>query len=468
MPYLIANEADLIRAREAYVSGLIGPLDQKRPRAWTVYGYPTDVTFAMLLSAYQRGGPAHGAVHRLLDKCWQAKPRIKKPNTDKPSQWEKDLDKLLTSIGGWQKLRDFDRRNMVGRFAALIYRVRDGQALREPLVRGQALVDLVPVYEDQIRVEGWNSDQLSEDFGKPTMFQIRTRSPGASAMDTQGKPEEWISVHPSRVQILAEGSVGDFFEGVPLLLAGFNSLVDLEKITGGSAESYHKNSARNVVIKFDPDASPSVITQNADGTQSTKSVREVIEEQMQALNRNLDASMVLQGADASTLQTTTHDPSGAWEVAACTFAASVQIPFTILFGQQTGRLASDEDKADWAARCASRQTNELTPMLTELVTRLQAAGLVEAGEFEIEWQDLAEPSDAQKLERAEKMAKVNQTQSAAGQPAAFDGNEIRAAAGYEERDELAGLPLEGDPDDIDPVTGEPTQPAGAKAKAPPP
>jgi hypothetical protein len=36
------------------------------------------------------------------------------------------------------------------------------------------------------------------------------------------------------------------------------------------------------------------------------------------------------------------------EVTANELAASVQIPFTILFGQQTGRLASDEDKTDWA------------------------------------------------------------------------------------------------------------------------
>lgn len=41
--------------------------------------------------------------------------------------------------------------------------------------------------------------------------------------------------------------------------------------------------------------------------------------------------------------------------------------------QQTGRLASDEDKSDFANRCASRQEVELTPMIEELVRCLQAS-----------------------------------------------------------------------------------------------
>ena len=173
------------------------------------------------------------------------------------------------------------------------------------------------------------------------------------------------------------------FDGVPLLRAGFNSLVDLEKISGGSAESFLKNSARAVTINFDANASPQVMTTNPDGTPSGKTVRDVIGEQVDSLNRNIDSALVTQGATAGTLQTQISDPSDAFDVAAKLFAASVRIPYTILFGQQTGRLASDEDKADMVARCESRQENLLTPMIEELVTRLQAAGIVEAGRVDL-------------------------------------------------------------------------------------
>jgi hypothetical protein len=443
---------ELARAREEAL-GIFGSLDAGRPNAWGQYGYKTSLVFADFLQAYERGGAGHGAVHRILDKCWQERPRIKAPEADEETPWETKLSALLTGINAWQKLRDFDRRNMVGKYAGLIYRVADGKALREPLQRASELVDLIPVYEDQIKVAQWDADEASPRYGQPVMWQYRMRRPGG--VDTQGAPDTWADVHWTRVQILAEGSVGDFLDGVPLLKAGFNSLVDLEKITGGSAESFLKNSSRTLHFKFDPTASPQVITQNPDGTPGTSSVREVIEGQTRALNRNQDSSIVTQGADVNALQTTVSDPEPAWQVAACMFAASVQIPFTALFGQQTGRLASDEDKADMVARCKSRQTNELTPMLVELVTRLQAAGIVETGAFEIEWPPLDSPGDDAKATLLGKMtAAMKQAFDSGLAEPLFDANELRGVLDYEERAD-DGLPGEGstplDDPQLDPV-----------------
>lgn len=461
MPALTVNTTDyeIRRARESLLA--TGALDAKRPTAWAQYGYPTDLGFADFLRAYERGGAAFGAVHRILDKCWQDKPRIKAPEKDEETDWEIKLKKLLTSIGAWQKLRDFDRRNMVGRYAGLIYRIADGKPLREPLVKGQRLVDLVPVYENQLDVASWDSDTESENFGQPTMYRYRMKPPQAG--NTQGRPDHWVDVHPTRVQILAEGSVGDMFDGVPLLRPGFNALVDIEKISGGSGESFLKNSARAVTINFDAAASPQVLTQNPDGTPGTKTVREVVGEQVDALNRNIDSVLVTQGAEANTLQTTVSDPGPAFEVAANLFAASVQIPMTILFGAQTGRLASDQDQRDMAARCKSRQINELTPMLEQLVRRLQAAGLVELGEFEIEWEPLDAPGDDAKATILGKMTDAAWKHfQAGGVEPLFDANELRAVMDYEQRPN-GSLPTEDDPGLTPGIESKP----GPKPPAPP-
>ena len=430
MSEIIINESDLYRMACAREELAGGSLDAKRPAAWSAYGYPEHVTFSRLLAAYERGGAAHGAVQRLLDGCWQALPRIKRPDDDKVSPWEVKVSAALKAVNAWAKLRDLDRRNMVGRFAAVIYRVRDGKPLRDPLERAAALVDLVPVYEDQIRITQWVSDPAREDYGQPAMWQVQTRRPGA---DDQGMPIAWLDVHPSRLQVLAEGAVGDdFFAGVPLLRAGFNALVDLEKISGGSAESYLKNSSRTLVFKYDKDASLQAL--GADG--KPVDVRQLHEDRARALNRSIDAAAVVKGGDVSTLQTSIADPSKPFEVAACMFASSVRLPFTILFGQQTGRLASGEDKADFQARCKSRQANELTPMLEQFVRRMQACGIIEAGEWVIEWPDIAAPSDQQKLEHAKAMADVNRTAPGAGGEASFTADEIRRAAGYEPMEAL--------------------------------
>lgn len=454
MTEIVTNTHELARARQEFLQGF--GLDAKRPQAWAQYGYPDDVTFEKLYAAYRRGSSGHGAVHRLLDRCWEKAPRIKTPNSDKETSWEKAVTAALSKILAFKKFKDLDRRNLIGHYAAIIYRVRDGKSPRDPLERGTELVDLVPVFEDQIKVTAWNSDKDSEDYGQPTMFQYRTQHRGG---DRQGKPEEWADVHPSRVQILAEGAVGDFFDGVPLLEAGFNKLVDLEKIEGGSAESYLKNSARTIVFKYDAGGTPLAIA-GPDGDPAT-SVKEAHEAQAKALNRNQDASIVMQGGEATTLQTVTSDPKGAWEVAANAFAASVRIPFTILYGQQTGRLASDEDKADFAARCLDRQTNELTPMLEEFVRRMQAAGIFPAGAFEIEWPTLNAPSDEDKFTLLGKATAAAQQAFQAGltEPL-LDANELRKIAGFEPRAD-DGMPTEGDPARPGAPAGDDADPAAA-------
>ena len=423
MQTFVTNTYDLQLAREA-VAGF-GSLDTKRPTAWSQYGYANNPTFAEMLRAYERHPAAHGAVHRLLDKCWQSLPRIKSPASDEETPWEQRVNAIMRNTQAWAKLRDLDRRNMVGRYAALIYRVADGKSLREPLDRASRLVDLVPLYEDQLRVTMWGSDAASETYGQPLMYQYQSRR--VTTGDNQGQPIEWADVHPSRVQILAEGSVGDMFDGVPMLRAGFNSLVDLEKISGGSGESFLKNSARTLVFQYDRDTAVQAIGENGERV----SVRQAHEEQARALNRNQDSSIVMQGGTASTLQTSTHDPKPSFEVAANLFSASVRIPFVILFGQQTGRLASDEDKADFAARAKSRQTNELTPMLEQFVKRMQAAGIIDPGEFEVEWPPLDAPGDKDKLEILKAMTAAMREAFGAGVQGLFEVDELRRAAGYE-------------------------------------
>ena len=133
-----------------------------------------------------------------------------------------------------------------------------------------------------------------------------------------------------------------------------------------------------MTFEYSPDATPVNIGENGQKV----STKQAHEDQVRAINRNQDAAIVTQGAKAGLLQTHTSDPTGAFQLAANLFSASVQIPFTVLFGQQTGRLASDEDKADMLARCKSRQESDLTPMVEEFIVRMQAAGIIEAGEFD--------------------------------------------------------------------------------------
>lgn len=431
--------------RLAFLSMLGMGLDAKRTTAWASYGYPDNLTFAQYRTAYERTGAGHGAVHRILDKCWQDYPRIFEgeevaDDKRKPTDFERAASALLRDpeLMTFQRLVDFDRRNMVGRYSALILQVADGKQWREPAKKGK-LIRLIPAFEDQIRVVEWVLDTASQQYGQPAMYQFRTREDRSE--DTQGQPDQWVDIHPSRIIIMAEGSSYGMFEGVPLLRAGYNALVDLEKTQGGAAEAFLKNASRQLSIEFDPDASVEDAVRNGGG--EGEGVADILNDQVNALNRNIDAAMVTQGAKVQSLQSQMSDPEPSWAIAANTFAASVQLPFTILFGQQTGRLASDQDQKDYAARCKSRQVMELTPMLYEFIRRMMAIGMLPTvTKFGIEWPDLNAMSDQQKLDNAAKLATINKECAAAGLTPAFEENELRVAAGYEKRDDYEGLSRE--------------------------
>lgn len=456
---------EISRARELNVSGLFGALDNKRPRAWDQYGYPEQVTFAALLQAYERGGAGHGAVHRILDNCWSTWPRIKKPGADEESEWEKKTAKVFSDLGLWRKLRDLDRRNLVGRYAGLIYRVADrAHELREPLRSGK-LVDVVPLYESQIEPTQWDQDQASPRFGQPVMYQYRARRPESLAKTgAPGQPDMQVDVHWTRVQIFAEGSIGDMFDGVPLLRAGYNHLIELEKIAGGSAEGFLKNSARTLSIEVEGTTSLRALAATP-GTAITSDVQagELLNDKVRAVNRNQDSALILGGAKANTLQTQQITPGPAFEVAANLFAASVRYPFTVLFGQQTGRLASDEDRKDANARCSSRQANELTPMLEEFVRRMQAIGVIEAGEFEVEWAPLDALGEKDKAEILGKYTAAMQQAAGAGitEPI-FDSDELRGLVGFDPRGD-DGTQQEGDLTPEDRAAAEAAARAGQAA-----
>ncbi len=138
MAELITNTYDLACARASYLEQLGFGLDAKRPSAWTEYGYKESLTIDDYRRAYERGGAGHGAVHKLLARCWSEWPRIKKPDSDEASDWEKSIQTILKAFNGWKKLEGFDRRNLIGRFSALIYRVAAARGRRRGRRRHRA------------------------------------------------------------------------------------------------------------------------------------------------------------------------------------------------------------------------------------------------------------------------------------------------------------------------------------------
>lgn len=381
------------------------------------YGYPDTLEFFNFWNMYRRFGIAKNVVELPVDTGWSTPPEV-----EGNEQFNKEVEKLNERINLWVRLKGLDTRQRVGRYAGMFMRVRDGKTPDEPLegnLGGQAaLVEMMPLYESQLEVIESDTVSTSDTFGQPIMLQYSqsiTGSRNEEANDT-------INIHASRVVFAAEDSDNDWVYGIPALEPVFNSLMDLRKIIGGGGEGFYKNAAQSIVFDLRDAASAKV---NADKLGD-------FNEQYDDFTRNRSRrAMWTPGMDANTLSSDLISPKDFFNVALNDVAAGSKIPATILIGQQTGRLASDEDSEGFLANIQSRRLNFMTSMTRSVFDWLMEFGILPSSEYEVEWDDLLARSDDEKLGNAERMATINEKQFLSGGDIPFDGDEIREAAGFD-------------------------------------
>ena len=459
--FLVNALADAIGRQRMLYAGQPG--NTKRTKLWDEFGYPDNLEFDRYYRAYERNAVAYAAVHKLLDACWTDNPTIidgeEAKEATKTTEWEKAVTKLLKKH--WPKINDADRRNLVGRYSALLIQFRDGREWSKPVdkmvvarLKDKSIVKLIPAWESQIKPGNFDTDTLSETYGQPVSYNFNEQPVGDDG--TYG-PVRGVTVHPDRIIILCEGSEDEnMLSGVPFLRAGYNKLLDLEKVSGGSAEGFLKNASRQLATEFNEQVSIDTLIKQAKDAGYDR-LGDAMNDKVNKLNSGTDAALVTQGGKTSVLSVAAADPKPTWEVAANEFAASIQCPFTILFGQQTGRLASDEDKTDWAKRCNGRRWGFMSSVIETILERFWTLGVIDqpsSGEVSLAWSDLLAPSEKEKIANMQAMATVaKDTQQAYGTPA-VDENEIRSVGELEPRKVVKTPNPDAKQTDKDPLTDD--------------
>lgn len=416
------------RARRTLSSMFPGFFPTAKHDHYADFGFPKTLDFKQLYDMYLRNGIAHAAVVKTQAKTWQDNPFLLEKERDgsegsntEETALEKQIRLRFERLRVWQRLSDADVRAMVGGYSGVILRLADGKTFDQPVdsVPGglDGLVEVIPAWAGQITVGSWDDDQTSENYGRPKMYAFNEAS-----VETGQANHRAFNIHPDRVIIWSRDGTVHNRSG---LEAGFNDLMTLEKISGAGGEGFWKNAKSAPVLEMDKDTQlslPAGMTQEDYANGMT--------EQVESWQSGFDKMLLLKGIQAKAISVTLPSPEHFFAVALQSFAASWQIPVKILVGNQTGERASSEDAADWAQTNMSRRANEAVPNIMVLVERLVSFRILPDGkDWFVDWADLTEASMGEKIDRATKMADVNQ-KTGAGEWV-FTPEEIRKAVGYE-------------------------------------
>ncbi|WP_425070655.1 anti-CBASS protein Acb1 family protein [Sagittula sp. S175] len=403
-----------------------GHFDGAKHNHYADYGWPTSVTFQQLYAMYERNSVATAAVNKTARKVWETIPAVRHAEQgDDETPAEKEIRQRFDDLGVWRALAECHRRSMVGRYAGAILRIGDGKQLREPVdsVTGglDALVEVIPAWEGQLTVAEWDTDEASPTYGKPLMFRFNETAIGES------KIGRMASIHPDRVVIWSQdGTVN----ARSLLMAGYNDLIDMEKIKGAGGEGFWKNAKGAPVLEVDKEARLAEMAQ-AMGVQAD-ALLEAMNDQVEDWQKGFDKLLMMQGMTAKTLPTVLPDPEPFFGVSLQSFAASVEIPVKVLVGMQTGERASQEDADEWARTCMGRRSDSVVPAIMEMINRLEAWGIIPAADWWLDWEDLTEAGMPERMDRAAKMAAINaQAYDYTEGGIVFTDDEIRDVVGME-------------------------------------
>ena len=392
------------------------------------FGYPERVEFETAFDAYNRYPLARAAVDKTVGKSWETNPLLQeyqrdgtKPGKQKETKPEADIRQRFGDLRVWQHLAECDRRSLVGAYSGLIVRLADGKPFSEPVDRVpgglDGLVEVIPAWEGQLTVSQWDTNQTSPTYGQPLMYQFAESAVGQAQQPRQ------FTIHPDRVIIVSRDGT---LNGRSALEPGYNALLDMEKIRGGGGEGFWKNAKSGLSLEIEKDAKIEDMARVMGVP--VQEVVDKIDEQVESFNKGFDKSLMMQGIKAVPIQVQLPSPEHFFAIALQSFAATFSCPLKILVGAQTGERASTEDSEEWARVNMARRTNELIPAIMAFVNRLERFGILPQRDWHLDWTDLTESSMGEKIDRADKMASVNQKM---GGEIVFTGDDIRGVVGME-------------------------------------
>jgi len=398
------------------------------------FGWPQVLEFKDYFAASRRtiGG---ACISKVPKKCWSTPPIIKDGDkTD--TQFCKEVKHMVDKLGLWNAMKNLHIRSRVYQYGGIVIALKETNAvspenpITSPSGGVYGLTRLAAKYQDQISSYNVEKDNIEQDFnseryGLPKYFRYRENV--LSDNDKSGGTQ--FNIHPDRVFTFSETASNGELYGEPALEQGFNALLGIEKIMGANPEAMFKNAQMMPWVTFNE-------KDNAAQILSNPKIKEAFDEAQERATAGLDPIRMLVGADVKNLDTNVASPKDIWTVLTQYLASTVDLPATELFGHTVGERATSNDGSKVAMTATEVRENVLTPkMIIPFFDKLIKLKILTPPNDYIcvEWDDLTDPSESEKLENMERKYKMNKIAYETGTDLPFpDVNENRKAASYEE------------------------------------
>jgi uncharacterized protein len=349
---------------------------------WQVFGYPDKVTIKEFRDKYKRGDIATRIVDAYPGACWSNIPSVIEDAKEQDiTPWEKEVNDLFKSLDFWKHIRKLDKLVNLGKYAVLYMGFPDGKNLSEPVAKGLKPTYIRPLAEDVAMIESYQTDPANKRFGLPEMYNLTLKQ--------NSKDSVQVLVHHSRVIHVAERTLDDDCEGQSILEHIWNKLIDLEKISGGSAEIFWLNARAGLSLEADVDA-------DLGGDEE----KEALKKEIDAYQHNLTRVIKTRGITIKPLNQDIKSPKDQFDICISIIAGATSIPKRILLGNEAGELASSQDENNWNNQIKDRRLNFCeTHILNKFVNYMIELGILSKLEnYSWEWPSLVSLSEKDKAE----------------------------------------------------------------------
>lgn len=383
-----------------WMAGLLGMQFNGARDLYTVFGYKRKLMHVDFLLKYLRQDIASRCINAPVDATWTDAP-ILKADGAKGVAWAKAWDDFAATNMIYPSIRKADIFCGLGMFSVMVLGFDDGRSLSQPVNAStegkRKLLYMQPYLEGSVSISKFDENQLSPRFGQPEMYEI---TPGDllttqyTSTSARYQLRNKFQVHWTRVLHIADNTLENNVFGHSRLEPIYNTLDDLLKVSGGSAETYWLTANRGLSIDIDKDMELD--------PQDAKDLSEEIDEYQHQLRRVIRT----RGTKITSLGSDTPSPKDPFGVLMSLLSSQTGIPQRVLMGAEAGQLASQQDRANWAARIAERTGNFAEPfILRPFVAKVMAAGCIPTleGNFTVTW---PEPFKMNPLERAQTSAQM--------------------------------------------------------------